>query len=174
MRIVSSPGKSLMPIHSLFGLALAGLFALASSPVPAATSITESRAMHAEGTFDVKTIGQKADNPDAEAGGFARIALDKQYHGAIEGTGNGEMLASGDGVKSGAYVALEKISGSLDGRHGSFVLMHHAVMVDGAPRDWRVTVVPDSGTDALVGIGGELRILIANGKHSYDFEYSLP
>jgi opacity protein-like surface antigen len=163
-----------MSMKSLLLVAFICILALAASAVTATSPIRESTTMHAEGTFDVKTTAQKADNPDAEAGGFARIALDKRYHGAIEGSGKGEMLASGDGVKSGAYVALEKVSGSLDGRHGSFVLMHHAVMVDGAPRDWRVTVVPDSGTDNLAGIAGELRILIANGKHSYAFEYSLP
>jgi hypothetical protein len=150
------------------------LVALAASAVTASPPSRESTTMHAEGRFDVKTTPQKADNPDAEAAGFVRIALDKRYHGAIEGSGKGEMLASGDGVKSGAYVALEKVSGSLDGRKGSFVLMHHAVMVDGAPRDWRVSVVPDSGTDALAGIAGELRIVIASGTHSYEFEYTLP
>jgi hypothetical protein len=150
------------------------LVALAASAVTVASPPRESTTMHAKGTFDVKTTAQKADNADAEAAGFARIALDKQYHGAIDGIGKGEMLASGDGSKSGAYVALEKVSGSLDGRQGSFVLMHHAVMVDGAPRDWRVTVVRDSGTDELVGIAGELRILIASGTHSYEFEYTLP
>jgi opacity protein-like surface antigen len=163
-----------MSMKSLLLVAFISILALTASAVTAISPTRESTTMHAEGTFDVKTTGQKADNPDAEAGGFARISLDKQYHGAIEGSGKGEMLASGDGVKSGAYVALEKVSGSLDGRKGSFVLMHHAVMVDGAPRDWRVSVVPDSGTDALVGMTGELSIVIASGKHSYALDYSLP
>ncbi|MGB0132499.1 DUF3224 domain-containing protein [Dokdonella sp.] len=148
---------------------------LVAAGVSTATSQPqESTTMHAEGTFDVKTSPQKADNADAKAAGFIRISLDKRYHGAIEGSATGEMLASGDGSKSGAYVALEKVSGSIQGQQGSFVLLHHAVMVDGVPRDWRVTVVPDSGTEKLAGIAGELRILIENGKHAYEFDYTLP
>ena len=130
--------------------------------------------MHAEGAFDVKITPQVADNPDAKAGGFARIALDKRYHGTLEGSGKGEMLAAGDGSKSGAYVALEKVSGSLDGRNGSFALLHSAMLVDGVPRDWSIQVVPDSGTDQLTGITGQMRITISAGKHAYDFEYTLP
>lgn len=130
--------------------------------------------MQAHGDFDVKISPQKPDNPDAEAAGFARIALEKRYHGAIEGTGKGEMLASGDGSKSGAYVALEKVSGILNGREGSFALLHSAVMVDGVPRDWNIRIVPDSGTGQLTGIEGQLRITMAAGKHSYDLEYTLP
>ena len=130
--------------------------------------------MHAEATFEVTVTPQKPDNPVAEAAGFARMALDKRYHGALEGTGKGEMLASGDGSKSGAYVALEKVEGSLHGRSGGFVLIHSAVMVNGVPRDWRVTIVPDSGTGHLAGIAGELRITIVGGKHSCALDYTLP
>ena len=36
-----------------------------------------------------------------------------------------------------------------------------------------VTVVPDSGTDQLVGLAGTMTIIIEGGKHSYDFEYTL-
>jgi hypothetical protein len=130
--------------------------------------------MHARGEFDVKITPQKADNPDAEAGGFARIALDKRYHGALEGAGNGEMLAAGDGSKSGAYVALEKVSGSLGGRKGSFALLHSAMLVDGVPHDWNIHIVPDSGMDQLTGIAGQLRISIVAGKHHYELDYTLP
>ncbi|HPN78417.1 DUF3224 domain-containing protein [Dokdonella sp.] len=134
----------------------------------------EIPAMHASGEFEVKVTPQKADNADAEAGGFARLALNKRYHGTLDAIGQGEMLASGDGSTAGAYVAIEKVSGSLAGRKGSFVLLHSAVMVGGVPRDWSITVVPESGTGELKGLEGSARITIAGGKHSYAFEYRLP
>jgi hypothetical protein len=130
--------------------------------------------MHATGSFDVKVNPQTADNPEAQASALARLSLDKQFHGDLEATGHGEMLAAGDGSQSGAYVALEKVSGSLRGRHGSFVLVHRALMVQGTPQEWTVVVVPDSGTGELSGLGGAMQITIANGKHTYDFSYTLP
>jgi len=84
------------------------------------------------------------------------------------------MLASSDGGKSGAYVAIEKITGTLQDRKGSFVLLHSAVMDQGVPVNWSVAVVPDSGTGQLQGISGTMKITIADGKHFYDFDYSLP
>jgi hypothetical protein len=134
----------------------------------------EFDSMKAKGEFDVKITPQAADNPDAVASGLARIALDKHYHGPLEASGRGEMLASGDGTRSGAYVALEKVEGSLEGKTGSFVLMHSAAMVDGVPRNWHVSVVPESGTGQLAGLEGEMRIVVAGGKHAYELEYSLP
>lgn len=130
--------------------------------------------MHVSGTFDVKLEPQKNDNPQAEAAGLARLSLEKQYHGALEATGNGEMLASGDGQESGAYVAIESITGSLQGKSGRFVLVHSAVMRHGVPENWSVAVVPDSGTEQLEGLSGTMKITIDEGKHYYDFEYTLP
>jgi hypothetical protein len=125
----------------------------------------------ARGTFDVKVIPQAADDP---AGGpFGRLFLDKQFHGDLEGGSKGQMLASGTGKDgSGAYVALELISGTLNGRRGSFVLQHNGTMTKGVP-NLIVTVVPDSGTDELTGLAGTMTIVIAEGKHSYVFAYTL-
>jgi hypothetical protein len=95
--------------------------------------------MHATRHFDVKVQPQTADNPHAAASGLGRLSLDKQFHGDLDATGQGEMLGTGDG-SSGAYVALEKVSGTLHGRSGSFVLVHRALMVDGAPQEWTVAV----------------------------------
>jgi hypothetical protein len=81
------------------------------------------------------------------------------------------MLACGDGTTSGAYVAIEKVTGSLGGRKGGFTLVHHGLMNRGASQDWTVTVVPESGTDELTGLTGTMKISIANGKHSYEFAY---
>ena len=128
---------------------------------------------HAKGTFEVKLTPQKPDNKDAEAANIGRMSADKQYHGDLEGTGKGEMLAAGTEVKGSAgYVAMERVTGTLHGRSGSFVLQHSGTMTRGTP-ELTVTVVPDSGTGQLVGLAGKMNIIIAGGKHSYEFEYTL-
>jgi hypothetical protein len=130
--------------------------------------------MDASGSFDVKLEQQKIDNPQAQAAGIGRLSLDKQYHGTLAAVGKGEMLATGDGQQSGAYVAIERVTGTLQGRSGSFALVHHAVMKRGVPESWSVTVVPDSGTEQLAGLSGTMKITIDGGKHLYDFHYTLP
>jgi hypothetical protein len=101
--------------------------------------------------------------------------LDKHFHGDLEATGKGTMLAAGTGAKnsSGGYVDLEIVTGALKGRTGTFVLQHSATMNRGVPQ-LSVTVVPDSATGQLTGLAGKMTINIADGKHSYDFEYTLP
>ena len=126
----------------------------------------------ATGTFDVKVKPQQGD--DADWGGFGRLSLDKRLHGDLEGTSRGQMLAEGDGKGDfGGYVALERVTGTLRGRQGSFVLMHAGTLVHRKP-ELTVTVVPGSGTGALKDLAGRFRILMAEGKHSYEFEYTLP
>ena len=130
--------------------------------------------MQATGTLEVKIAPQKPDNAPAESSGVSRMSIDKVFHGALEGTSKGEMLAYGStaGNGSAGYVAMERVTGTLDGKHGSFVLQHTATMDRGAP-SLSVTVVPDSGTDELVGLKGKMSIEVAAGKHSYTFEYEL-
>jgi len=130
---------------------------------------------HASGPFEVKMTPQKPDNPVEEAAKFGRMTGEKQFHGDLEGTSKVEMLAiSPDAKGSGVYVALERVTGTLKGRRGSFVLHHTGIMNRGVP-SLAIEVVPDSGTDQLTGITGKMAINIAaGGKHSYDFEYSLP
>ena len=103
------------------------------------------------------------------------MLLDKQFHGDLEATSKGTMLAAGSGAKgsSGGYVALEIVTGSLKGHTGTFVLQHTATMTHGTPA-LTITVVPDSGTGQLVGLTGRMSIEIANGKHTYIFDYTLP
>lgn len=139
-----------------------------------APTLEEPAIMHATGTFEVEVKPQKTDNPEALAAGLGRLSLDKQFHGALEAVGKGEMLASGNGEQSGAYVALEKVTGTLQGRSGGFFFLHSAVMRNGVPENWSVTVVNGSGTGELAGLTGNMRIVIADGKHSYGFDYTLP
>ena len=150
------------------------LLAVAQTKPPASDALQkETRlAEHAKGTFEVKVIPQPPDDKDDP--NLARFLLDKQFHGDLEGTSKGQMLTAGTAVKgSGGYVAMEKISGTLRGRSGTFVLQHIGTMTQGTP-EMSVTVVPDSGTGELVGISGRLTIIVADGKHSYEFAYSLP
>jgi hypothetical protein len=129
---------------------------------------------HASGPFEVKITPQKPDNKEAETANFARMSGEKQYHGDLEATAKVEMLSTGDPKTSAVYVALERVTGTLKGRSGSFVLHHTGIMTRGAPH-LSIEVVPDSGTDQLAGLTGKMTINIAaGGKHSYAFEYTLP
>ena len=141
--------------------------------VPSMAQKEKTVAEHAAGAFDVKVEAQgEADKGDGST--LARYSLDKQYHGDLEGTSKGTMLTAGTEVKGSAgYVAFERISGTLKGRSGSFVLQHSGTMARGELQQ-SITVVPDSGAGQLAGIAGKMTIIIAAGKHSYEFEYSLP
>jgi hypothetical protein len=127
---------------------------------------------HANGPFDVKLTPQEDKVGDPAIG---RMSIDKQFHGDLEGTSKGQMLASMSSVKGSAgYVAIEKVTGTLQGRSGTFVLQHNATMDRGTP-NLTIIVIPDSGTGELQGLTGKMTINIAaEGKHSYDFEYTLP
>jgi len=102
------------------------------------------------------------------------MSFDKQFHGDLEGTSKGQMLTAGSVAKGSAgYVAIEKVTGTLKGRSGTFIFQHSGTIAHGT-QQLNITVVPDSGTDQLTGIAGTMTIQIADGKHSYDFEYTLP
>jgi Ni,Fe-hydrogenase I small subunit len=123
---------------------------------------------NAHGDFEVKLVPQSA--ADALIG---RMSIDKQFHGDLEATSKGEMLAFMTSIKGSAgYVAMEQVTGALNGRSGTFVLQYSGTMARGDQQQ-SVTVVPDSGTDGLKGLAGKMTIIIANGKHSYDFDYDL-
>ena len=129
--------------------------------------------MTASGHFEVTTVPQE---PDGEAAGpFARLLLDKQFHGDLAATSRGQMIAFQSETKGSAgYVALEHVTGTLQGKQGSFVLQHDGLMKGGDSVRWDVLVVPDSGTEELAGISGQMTIVIEDGKHQYTFDYSLP
>jgi Protein of unknown function (DUF3224) len=129
--------------------------------------------LRATGAFEVKTTPLP---PDDATGGvdIGRYALDKQFHGDLEAAGKGEMLGAGDPAKGNAgYVAIEHVTGTLHGHTGSFALQHTGTM-DQGKFQLTVTVVPGSGAGGLTGIAGAMTIIITSGKHTYDFEYTLP
>ena len=128
--------------------------------------------MTATGTFEVKLAPQPSDDKPEDAT-LGRMSIDKQFHGDIEGASKGQMLTAGTSVKGSAgYVAIERVSGTLHGRSGDFILQHSGTMTRGKPQ-LKITVVPDSGTGQLLGLSGRMTIKIENGKHFYAFEYTL-
>jgi len=128
--------------------------------------------MVAKGPFEVKMAPVEPAHKEEKA--IARYSLDKVYHGDLEATGTGEMLASMGTIKgSGTYVAMEIVNGTLAGKKGTFALGHIGTMAHGE-QNLSINVVPDSGTGELAGISGKMKIIIAaDGKHSYEFEYEI-
>jgi hypothetical protein len=129
-------------------------------------------ASRASGTFDVK-LNPMAPSDESLGSMLARMSIDKQFRGDLDATSKGEMLSAGTAVTGSAgYVALECVTGILHGRTGSFVLQHNGIMTRGTPA-LSIVVVPDSGTGELVGINGRLTVDVVDGKHLYDFAYTL-
>ena len=150
--------------------------ASAQAPSPASGPFQKGEGVtrHATGTFEVKLVPQGTDDK-GDGSTLGRMSSEKQIHGDLEGTSKGEMLSAMSEVKgSGAYVAVERVTGTLAGLHGSFALQHMGTMTRGTPQ-LTITVVPDSGSGELKGLTGRMTITIApDGKHSYDLEYTLP
>jgi hypothetical protein len=125
----------------------------------------------AKGTFEVRLDPQPASGP-AQAADVNRMTMDKQFRGDLEATSQGEMLAFSTDVEGSAgYVAIERVTGQLHGRSGSFVLQHNGLMTRGVGQ-LTITVVPDSGTGELTGLEGTMAIEIEDGVHFYRFEYT--
>jgi hypothetical protein len=124
---------------------------------------------HATGTFTVDV--HPLTPPPAE--GLSRFSIDKQIHGDLEATSKGEMFSGGDPKQGLAgYVAIEVVTGTLQGKKGSFALQHSATM-DGSGPKMAVIIIPGSGTGELKGISGTFEIRIEKGQHSYELEYTL-
>ncbi|MFZ6653818.1 DUF3224 domain-containing protein [Undibacterium sp. TJN19] len=160
-------------IHRLATYAIV-LFSFAwQAAAQAQITLKEGSKMSVTGTFEVKLSPQPAAASIAAAN-LGRQTIDKQFHGELEAHSLGEMIAAGTATKGSAgYVAIERVTGSLQGKKGTFILMHTGVMNRGIPQ-LTVQVVPDSGTEELLGISGQMRIQITNGQHFYTFDYQLP
>lgn len=125
------------------------------------------------GPFDVKITPQAPDGT-YENEALGRLTLDKQFHGDLDAASRGQMLTGNGNVKGSAgYVAVERVSGTLAGKRGSFILMHTGTMVRGGDFNLSVIVVPDSGTDELAGLSGKMAIIFEGKNHFYDFEYTI-
>jgi hypothetical protein len=180
-RRAASARRGILAAATVAGIATAIAAALAlatssaaaqSAPAPTSPSTGSAMSSTITGPFEVKMTPQPTVN---EAAQFGRFALDKTYHGDLEATAAGEMLAVMTGEKGSAgYVAVERVTGTLAGRKGTFALQHSATMNRGTP-DLTIVVVPDSGTGDLTGLSGTMTIDIQpGGKHVYGFTYALP
>ena len=125
----------------------------------------------ATGTFEVK-LNPQDEGTETPIG---RMTIDKQFQGDLEGTSNGQMLMAGSESEKGSagYVAIEKVTGTLNGRRGTFYLQHNATMNRGSG-ELNIIVIPDTGAGELTGLSGKMNIIIEGGKHSYEFAYELP
>jgi hypothetical protein len=181
MRFVPLSRSEFINLATALTLAIAALLffpphtaAQNNASPPAQKGTPTTMPTHVTGPFDVKLTPQD-DKLDPTLG---RMTIDKQFHGDLEATSKGQMLTAMSDVKGSAgYVAVERVTGTLrttnGPRKGSFALLHKGLMTRGTP-ELSVIVVPDSGTGELVGLTGTMNIIIAEGKHSYDFEYTLP
>jgi hypothetical protein len=145
-------------------LAILCLTLLAATPQPKGNTMTR----RANGTFEVKV------QPIAGEGAFPRHSAKKTLHGDLEGTSEGEMMSVTSEDGSGAYAAIERVTGTLHGRKGSFALVHSGTMRRGGEFDMIIRVVPESGTGELTGLTGTMQIVIEGRDHSYHFDYALP
>lgn len=137
------------------------------------TSEVATVTLQASGRFDVKLSPQDQDDT-SEKSFLGRMSIDKEFHGDLEATSSGQMLGVQTSTPGSAgYVAMELVSGALQGRSGTFVLQHSSTMARGVPRQ-SVTVVPDSATGQLQGLAGEMTIEVSDGEHHYHFAYTLP
>jgi hypothetical protein len=146
---------------------VAAIILLATISTPALAK--EPVMQHAKGEFEVKLAPiSAADEP------VMRMSIDKQFHGDLQASSIGQMMAGGNEANGArVYVALETVTGSLGGKSGSFILVHRGTMTKSA-QELSVIVVPDSGTGELKGISGMLNIQITGGKHFYTMDYTLP
>lgn len=167
--------RTCRPLRSaaLATLAMTLVAVLGAPSAPAIAQGKGTKMRHAKGEFEVK-VSPLALAGLAEDPKLGRLALEKTFRGPLAATGKGQMLtADSEAEGSGVYVAVERVTGTLDGKKGTFALHHRGVMTRGQPA-LSVLVVPDSGTGELAGLTGTLHITIEGGKHFYDLEYELP
>jgi len=149
---------------------VAGCLHAQSKPTP--EKMENAKTMqHAKGTFDVKITPVPAAADDKS--GISRMSIDKQFHGDLDAHSVGTMMSLGDPRAAAGYVAMETVTGTLNGKPGSFGLQHSGTLDHGA-QTLSIIVVPGSGTGELAGITGTFTLVIEGGKHSYELEYSLP
>jgi hypothetical protein len=130
-----------------------------------------AKMQQAKGTFEVKLAPVAAAADDKS--GISRMSIDKQFHGDLDAHSTGVMMSLGDPRSAAGYVAMETVTGTLNGKHGSFGLQHNGTIEHGS-QSLNIIVVPGSGTGELAGISGTFHLVIEGGQHSYTLDYTLP
>lgn len=163
--------KRSLSVFSSFIIGMCAITGAANAQISSSSLTNQKEARmtnHASGPFEVKLNPLPTYDQDDKS--FGRMSIDKQFHGDLEASSRGEMLA----YARLAYVAIEKVTGTLKGRTGSFILQHTATMINGKPT-LTIDVVPTSATGQLTGLEGKMNITVApDGKHSYELDYTLP
>lgn len=161
----------LAPVLAVVILLVAAVFGTRAEAQPLTPAHTMTHI--AKGSFAVQ-IQPQGEPGGADGVSLGRMALDKTFEGDFTGTGRGQMLTAMTSVKGSAgYVAIEQVSGTLQGRRGTFAMQHSGTMHGGA-QQLSITIVPDSGSGELTGIAGTFKLEITGGKHLYTIEYTLP
>jgi hypothetical protein len=173
---MTSRGRRAAGMLAAIGLSISAGAMAADQSQPAAVGAAHEEVvvtLRARGTFEVKLTPEAPDGTPADSA-LGRLRMVKQFHGDLQGSSRGQMLTAMTPVEGSAgYVAIERVTGTLNGRDGTFVLQHSGTMSQGR-QNLIIAVVPHSGTGELVGLAGQMVITIANGKHAYEFEYTLP
>ena len=127
----------------------------------------------AVGTFEV-TMNAEPPYDLNDGASIGRVSIKKEFSGDLHASSTVEMIGARSVLVKGSagYVAIERVTGSLHGKSGSFVLQHSGTMTRGKG-ELHVRVVPDSATGELKGLSGRMTIEISDGNHSYAFEYTL-
>jgi len=125
------------------------------------------------GKFDIAMKPLDMTVQGSKGNTLGRMSIDKTFYGPLSATSVGEMLSVRTSVEGSAgYVAIEQVTGELEGKKGSFVLQHYGIM-DVNGQQLTLEVVPDSGSGELKHLRGKMQIRIDNGQHFYDFDYAL-
>ena len=130
--------------------------------------------MKALGTFKVSLLPLDYSQPPEHEAKIGRMSINKTFQGDLSANSKGEMLSATTNIKGSAgYVAIEQVSGTLNNKSGSFILQHFGIM-SGSTHKLTLEVIPNSGTEELLGLSGSMQILISEGVHQYEFDYDIP
>jgi Protein of unknown function (DUF3224) len=120
---------------------------------------------HATGRIDVKTYEPQPYEEVDDGPNLVQIHVTETFSGDIEGEGVVRFLQAVRTDESASFVGIERVTGSIDGRQGSFLLQDAGTLEGQAVKgDW--FVIPGSGTGDLTGLRGEGGFSAQLGQHA--------
>ena len=128
---------------------------------------------HAVSPFQLDKVDPNPLYASDDAVLYGRVQISKTFTGDLEAQSQVEMLSVRADPVGAGYVALERVEGTLQGRRGTFALLHIGTMTGDTPcAKW--TIAPGSGTGELRGISGGATIQIDQaGAHTLLLDYQL-